>query len=207
MLCACHRRSRASLHRLSFSMTCISWPVRLCSAADCSSAAATAPARGAVKCVDKKKGRSNGSFSLRPLSSLDSFCVRQSDSIRSARRCDDSLETRVVCNRLDCHYIARTKQNRGRSPDATATSTRSHKRSNAQRKANRPHTPSTMYTAGHGPWTWRHGHGVTRGRECKCYNHQPEATSPPLEFADSACLRFTSLKWFRTFSAIIAGVC
>ena len=31
-----------------------------------------------MKCVDKKKGRSNGSFSLRPLSSLDSFCVRQS---------------------------------------------------------------------------------------------------------------------------------
>ena len=71
MLCACHRRSRASLHRLSFSMTCISWPVRLCSAADCSSAAATGPARSAVKCVDKEKGRSNGSFSLRPLSSLD----------------------------------------------------------------------------------------------------------------------------------------
>jgi hypothetical protein len=76
MLCACHRRSRASLHRLSFSMTCISWPVRLCSAADCSSAAATGPARSAVKCVDKEKGRSNGSFSLRPLSSLERFCVR-----------------------------------------------------------------------------------------------------------------------------------
>ena len=85
MLCVCRRRSRESLHRLSFSMTCISWPVRLCSAADCSSAAATAPARGAVKCVDKKKGRSNGSFSLRPLSSLDSFCVRQSEGLKGLR--------------------------------------------------------------------------------------------------------------------------
>ena len=85
MLCACRRRSRESLHRLSFSMACISWPARLCSAADCSSAAATAPARGAVKCVDKKKGRSNGSFSLRPLSSLDSFCVRQSVRVRSGK--------------------------------------------------------------------------------------------------------------------------
>ena len=83
MLCACHRRSRASLHRLSFSMTCISWPVRLCSAADCSSAAATGPARSAVKCVDKEKGRSNGSFSLRPLSSLERFCVRHGDRKKS----------------------------------------------------------------------------------------------------------------------------
>ena len=83
--CACRRRSRASLHRLSFSMTCISWPVRLCSAADYSSAAATGPGRGAVKCVDKEKGRSNGSFLLRPLSSLERFCVRQGGRARAHR--------------------------------------------------------------------------------------------------------------------------
>ena len=68
--CACRRRSRASLHRLSFSMTCISWPVRLYSTADCSSAVATGPARGAVKCVERKKVVQTALFLCAPLSSL-----------------------------------------------------------------------------------------------------------------------------------------
>ena len=97
MLCACRRRSRASLHRLSFSMTFISWPVRLCSAADCSSAAATGPARGAVKCVDEEKGRSNGSFSLRPLSSLEHFCVRHRGCSVPSRGLPRNRESGSLC--------------------------------------------------------------------------------------------------------------
>ena len=75
---ACCRQSRASRERIRIWMAFISWPVRLCSAAACSSSAATSPARGAVKCVAAGKKVTQTlfcSFPLRSLSSLERFCV------------------------------------------------------------------------------------------------------------------------------------
>ena len=76
---ACCRQSRASRERIRIWMAFISWPVRLCSAAACSSSAATSPARGAVKCVAAGKKVTQTlfcSFPLRSLSSLERFRVR-----------------------------------------------------------------------------------------------------------------------------------
>ena len=101
-------------------MAFISWPVRLCSAAACSSSAATSPARGAVKCVAAGKKVTQTlfcSFPLRSLSSLERFCVRHRVSMGGL----GELESGVLLYEKNRRALMREMRHSNRGLCATLT--------------------------------------------------------------------------------------